>query len=143
MDGQFIPCLFQMETKLSVKLTWPEEWAKIRDYDIMQARLHRKTLCYSKSREMLKNFIRLVIHYLKFGDVPVPYPSYDFNRPQTRQTSNQNIPWPHLSYLNSATPVFFLINVLSVHQSYSQLPNVDDIHGQVSALDFFLLTMSS
>ena len=40
------------------------------------ARLHRKTLCYSKSVEMLKYSIRLVIHYLKFWDVPVPYPSY-------------------------------------------------------------------
>ena len=36
------------------------------------ARLHRKTLCYSKSREMLGHSIRLLIHYLKFGDVPVP-----------------------------------------------------------------------
>ena len=45
------------------------------------ARLHRQTLCYSKSVEMLKHSIRLVIHYLKFWDVPVPYPSYDFNRP--------------------------------------------------------------
>ncbi len=44
------------------------------------ARLHRKTLCYSKSVEMLKHSIRLVIHYLKFWEVPVPYPSYHFNR---------------------------------------------------------------
>jgi hypothetical protein len=29
---------------------------------------------------MLKHSIRLVIHYLKFWDVPVPYPSYHFNR---------------------------------------------------------------
>jgi insertion element IS1 protein InsB len=36
------------------------------------ARLHRKTLCYSKSVDMLKHSIRLLIHYLKFGDVPVP-----------------------------------------------------------------------
>jgi insertion element IS1 protein InsB len=36
------------------------------------ARLHRKTLCYSKSEEMLKHSIRLLIHYLKFRDVPVP-----------------------------------------------------------------------
>ena len=36
------------------------------------ARLHRKTLCYSKSVEMLGHSIRLLIHYLKFGDVPVP-----------------------------------------------------------------------
>jgi insertion element IS1 protein InsB len=36
------------------------------------ARLQRKTLCYSKSVEMLGHSIRLLIHYLKFGDVPVP-----------------------------------------------------------------------
>ncbi len=36
------------------------------------ARLHRKTLCYSKSVEMLKHSIRLLLHYLRFGDVPVP-----------------------------------------------------------------------
>lgn len=36
------------------------------------ARLRRKTLCYSKSVEMLKHSIRLLIHYLKFGDVRVP-----------------------------------------------------------------------
>jgi insertion element IS1 protein InsB len=29
-------------------------------------------LCYSKSAEMLAHSIRLLIHYLKFGDVPVP-----------------------------------------------------------------------
>ena len=38
-----------------------------------QARLHRITLCYSKSVEILGHSIRLLIHYLKFGDVPVPY----------------------------------------------------------------------
>ena len=36
------------------------------------ARLHRKTLCYSKSLEMLKYSLRLLIHYLKFWDVPPP-----------------------------------------------------------------------
>ena len=36
------------------------------------ARLHRKTLCYSKSIEMLKYSVRLLVHYLKFWDVPVP-----------------------------------------------------------------------
>jgi len=39
------------------------------------ARLHRKTLCYSKSEEMLRYSIKLLIHYLKFGDVPTPYSS--------------------------------------------------------------------
>lgn len=36
------------------------------------ARLHRKTLCYSKSVEMLKLSIRLLLHYLKYGSVPLP-----------------------------------------------------------------------
>jgi len=36
------------------------------------ARLHRKTLCYSKSVEMLAHSVRLLLHYLKFEDVPVP-----------------------------------------------------------------------
>ncbi|MGB3311741.1 MAG: IS1 family transposase, partial [Nodosilinea sp.] len=31
-----------------------------------------KTLCYSKCVNMLKHSIRLLLHYLKFGDVPVP-----------------------------------------------------------------------
>ena len=34
------------------------------------ARLHRKTLCYSKSLEMLSYSIRLLLHYLKFKTVP-------------------------------------------------------------------------
>ncbi len=42
------------------------------------ARLHRKTLCYSKSLEMLAHSIRLLIHYLKFGDVPVPHRAQAF-----------------------------------------------------------------
>ena len=37
------------------------------------ARLHRKTLCYSKSEKMLKHSIRLLIHYLKFEDIPISY----------------------------------------------------------------------
>jgi insertion element IS1 protein InsB len=36
------------------------------------ARLHRKTLCYSKCEEMLKHSIKLLIHYLKFDDIPIP-----------------------------------------------------------------------
>ena len=36
------------------------------------ARLHRKTLCDSKSVERLKHSIRWLLHYLKFGDGPVP-----------------------------------------------------------------------
>ncbi|MEM8675142.1 MAG: IS1 family transposase [Cyanobacteria bacterium P01_G01_bin.67] len=33
------------------------------------ARFHRKTLCYSKSLEMLKYSIRLLLHYLKFKTI--------------------------------------------------------------------------
>ncbi len=35
------------------------------------ARLHRKTLCYSKSVEMIKCSIRLLLHYLRFQTVPL------------------------------------------------------------------------
>ncbi|BAQ65089.1 mobile element protein [Geminocystis sp. NIES-3709] len=37
------------------------------------ARLQRKTLCYSKSVEMRKYSISLLIHYFKFQDIPIPY----------------------------------------------------------------------
>ena len=33
------------------------------------ARLHRKTLCYSKSIEMLEFSIKLLLHYLKYKTV--------------------------------------------------------------------------
>lgn len=36
------------------------------------ARLKRKTLCYSKSTQMLEHSVRLLIHYLKFECVPIP-----------------------------------------------------------------------
>ena len=37
-------------------------------------RLKRKTLCYSKSdSKLLRHSIPLLIYYLKFGDVPIPY----------------------------------------------------------------------
>ncbi len=36
------------------------------------ARLHRQTLCYSKSVEMLKCSLRLLLHYLKHKTVPLP-----------------------------------------------------------------------
>lgn len=32
------------------------------------ARLHRQTLCYSKSTEMLKTSVLLLLHYLKYFD---------------------------------------------------------------------------
>ena len=36
------------------------------------APLHRKTLCYSKSIEMIKCSHRLLLHYLRFKTVPIP-----------------------------------------------------------------------
>jgi insertion element IS1 protein InsB len=36
------------------------------------ARLHRSTLCYSKSIQMLKCSVRLLMHYLRFKRVPLP-----------------------------------------------------------------------
>ena len=36
------------------------------------ARLNRQTLCYSKCEKMLKHSIKLLIHYLKFDDIPIP-----------------------------------------------------------------------
>ncbi len=36
------------------------------------ARLHLATLCYSKSIQMLKYSVRLLMHYLRFKQVPIP-----------------------------------------------------------------------
>ena len=49
------------------------------------ARLHRKTLCYSKSKEMLAYSVKLLIHYLTFWDVPVPVSVTNFSRDRDRQ----------------------------------------------------------
>lgn len=35
------------------------------------ARLHRKSLCYSKSIDMLYKSVRLLIYYLKHGQIPL------------------------------------------------------------------------
>ena len=51
-------------------MTWFEgENTCLRHY---LARLHRKTLCYSKSVDILAPFVRLLLHYLKFDNVLVP-----------------------------------------------------------------------
>jgi hypothetical protein len=39
------------------------------------ARLHRKTLCYSKSEQMLRYSIKLLLHYLKYQIVPIYTPN--------------------------------------------------------------------
>lgn len=63
------PCFISNEDHIVSKtyMTRVEgENSRLRHY---LARLHRKTFCYSKSEEMLKYSIRLVIHYLKYGSV--------------------------------------------------------------------------
>ena len=65
---QFIPKVDQIVSKTYMTRVEGEN-TRLRHY---LARLHRKTLCYSKSVEMLKHSVRLLIHYLKFWDVPVP-----------------------------------------------------------------------
>jgi len=52
------------------------------------ARLKRKTLCYSKSEQMLKHSIRLLIHYLKFNSVPVPYSINHYDRVRRRSLAH-------------------------------------------------------
>jgi IS1 family transposase/transposase-like protein len=64
----FIPAGDQIVSKTSMTRVEGEN-TRLRHY---LARLHRKTLCYSKSVDMLKHSIRLLIHYLKFHNVPVP-----------------------------------------------------------------------
>ncbi|MEA5451977.1 IS1 family transposase [Leptolyngbya sp. CCNP1308] len=65
---QFIPEGDQIVSKTYMTRVEGEN-TRLRHY---LARLHRKTLCYSKSVDMLKHSVRLLLHYLKFGDVPIP-----------------------------------------------------------------------
>lgn len=65
---QFIPEGDQIVSKTYMTRVEGEN-CRLRHY---LARLHRKTLCYSKTIEMLENSLKLLIHYLKFWDVPVP-----------------------------------------------------------------------
>jgi IS1 family transposase len=37
------------------------------------ARLHRKTFCYSKSVTVLAASIKLLLYYLRFGEIPIPF----------------------------------------------------------------------
>ena len=79
MGGRFIQALFGDRDQIVCKtyMTRVEgENTRLRHY---LARLKRKTLCYSKSEVMLKHSIRLLIHYLKFWDVPVPYVENHFS----------------------------------------------------------------
>jgi len=73
MDGKFTLSLFPMEIRSHGKtymIRVEGENTRLRHY---LARLKRKSLCPSKSEQMLRYSIQLLIHYLKFADVPVPY----------------------------------------------------------------------
>lgn len=39
---------------------------------LLSTRTHRKTLCYSKSSEMLIASVRLLLYYLKYWSIPLP-----------------------------------------------------------------------
>ncbi|PMB25131.1 hypothetical protein CEN46_06395 [Fischerella thermalis CCMEE 5318] len=65
------PCFINQEDHLVSKtyMTRVEgENSRLRHY---LARLHRKTFCYSKSVEMLKLSIRLLVSYLKHREIPM------------------------------------------------------------------------
>ena len=106
MAGKFIQCLFQIVTKSSVKLIWQELKVKIQDSDIIWLDWREKLFVILASAEMLKYSIRLLIHYLKFEDVPIPYSS---NHLDTLIWTLFDLPSSAViaqSYLNSATPFF-------------------------------------
>jgi IS1 family transposase len=63
----FIPAEDQIVSKTYMTRVEGEN-TRLRHY---LARLHRKTLCYSKSAAMLRHSIRLLLHYLRFEDVPI------------------------------------------------------------------------
>ncbi len=67
VDPQFIDPGDQIVSKIYMTRVEGEN-SRLRHY---LARLHRKTLCYSKSVEMLKYSVRLLLHYLKYGSIPL------------------------------------------------------------------------
>ncbi len=70
-DGYKVyPCLIESGDHLVSKTAMTRvegENCRLRHY---LARLHRKTLCYSKSQEMLRVSVRLLTYYLKHGHIP-------------------------------------------------------------------------
>ena len=69
-DGYAVyPCFISNEDHIVSKTYMTRVEAENSRFRHYLARLHRKTFCYSKSEEMLKLSIRLVIHYLKYGSV--------------------------------------------------------------------------
>lgn len=70
-DGYKVyPCLIEEGDHLVSKIAMTRvegENCRLRHY---LARLHRKTLCYSKSVKMLEVSVRLLIYYLKHQEIP-------------------------------------------------------------------------
>jgi insertion element IS1 protein InsB len=70
-DGYKVyPCVIEEGDHLVSKTAMTRvegENCRLRHY---LARLHRKTLCYSKSVEMLATSVRLLIYYLKHRQIP-------------------------------------------------------------------------
>ena len=71
-DGYAVYPIFIEDADHLVKKTYitrvEGENSRLRHY---LARLHRQTFCYSKSEEMLRLSIKLLLHYLKYRTVPV------------------------------------------------------------------------
>lgn len=70
-DGYAVYPIFIDDADHIVKKTYMTrvegENSRLRHY---LARLHRQTFCYSKSQEMLRLSIKLLLHYLKFWSIP-------------------------------------------------------------------------
>ncbi|WP_445243928.1 IS1 family transposase [Microcoleus sp. S13_B4] len=72
--GKFTRSLFPMESRFHRKTYMIRVEGKNTRLRHYLARLKRKNLCYSKSdSKLLRYSIQLLIHYLKFADVPVSY----------------------------------------------------------------------
>ena len=69
------------------------------------ARLHRKTLCYSKSVYLLKYSIRLLLHYLKYRTVPVQYRSVkEFSRQEWTRRQGERMKFINLIVFSPCLP---------------------------------------
>ena len=69
MHNLFIAAFINNINHLLVKIIRSEEKEKTRLLKQYLARLYRATLCYSKSLEMLKLSIKLLLDYLKYKTV--------------------------------------------------------------------------
>lgn len=78
------------------------------------ARLHRKTFCYSKSEEMLRYSIRLVVHYHQYGSQWLQICVINFVRLLTLCPSNQECEIKLSHNLAMANLLYQLIDVIII-----------------------------